>query len=142
MKLIRFLISGGLAAVVNLSVLYILTDWFGWWYLTSATVSFFVSILVGFMLQKFWTFNHHQNHHPTHKQFLLYLIWMLLYLGLNIGLMYLLVDGFDLNYLVSQFITSGGLATLSFFVYSRVVFIIKPICPECVLEKTTNSYTI
>ena len=142
MKLMRFLISGGSAAVVNLSVLYVLTDWFGLWYLASATVSFFVSILIGFMLQKFWTFNHRQSHHRTHKQFLLYLAWMLLYLSLDIGLMYLLVDGASLNYLLSQFVTSGVLAALSFFVYSRVVFISKLTGLEFELEKTINSYTI
>lgn len=135
MKLIRFLVSGGLAAIVNLSILYILTEWMGWWYLASATISFIVSILVGFLLQKLWTFNHLQEHR-TRRQFFLYSVWMLLYLGLNLGLMYLLVDGIKVYYLVSQFITSGLLAVLSFFVYSRIVFIVKSTYPEFILEKT------
>jgi putative flippase GtrA len=119
--LARFFISGGSAAAVLLSVLFVLTDVFGVWYLASSVVAFLCAFVVSFTLHKFWTFaDPHLGRAPT--QAAAHFTAGLVNLGLNTLLLYMLVDGFGVHYLVSQVIVSGSLALISFFVYKHLIF--------------------
>src|SRR3989344_3595798 len=52
--LVKYFFSGGAAVVVNLSFLYFLTEVLVLWYVISSIIAFFISLLTGFFLQKFW----------------------------------------------------------------------------------------
>ena len=122
LKVIRFLIAGGASAAVDLSALYFFTSIVGWWYLLSAVLAFIIAFWVSFGLQKFWTFADHTTDR-IHFQLGIYFIITSVNLGLNTLMMYLLVDGFRLHYLIAQIIASGLLACESFFIYQRFVFL-------------------
>ena len=61
MRFLRFLISGGTAAVVDLLFLYVLTDGIHMWYLLSSVLAFLAAFSVSFTLQKRWTFRDRSN---------------------------------------------------------------------------------
>lgn len=117
----RFLLSGTAAALTNVIVLYILTDWLGIWYLASAVLSFLVAVVVGFLLQKFWTFAHRPGGR-THRQFIVYLTWTTTSFFLNLIILYSLVEFIGLHYVLSQLVASALLAVGSLIVYSQLVF--------------------
>ena len=73
----KYIISGGTAAAVNLSSLYILTEFFHIWYIISATTAFIGAFAISFTLQKFWTFKDHETE-GMHKQLSLYFIVILI----------------------------------------------------------------
>src|SRR3989344_279145 len=54
---IRYIISGGTGAVVNLATLFVLVHFFQVWYLLSVIMAFVVAFFVSFSMQKFFTFN-------------------------------------------------------------------------------------
>lgn len=120
-RILKFLISGGSAAVVDLGLLYVLTDTYHVWYLLSAVLAFLVAFGVSFSLQKFWTFDNHDLD-IIHKQLMLYLVLALIGLGLNTLSVYGLVDHAGLHYLVAQIITSAFIAVMNFFVYKHLIF--------------------
>ena len=113
---VKFVISGGSAAVVNLGAAYVLTDWLGFWYLTASVISFILSLVVSFSLQKFWTFRDHVLDH-WHKQFLLYLIMAVANLAVNTWLVFIEVEWLNLWYLTAQFITGAFIGLYTFFLY-------------------------
>ena len=117
----RFLVSGGVAAGVNVGILYFFTDWFGWWYLASAVLSFLAAVVTGFVLQKTWTFSHREGG-KIHKQFMTYVAWTTISFFLNLLFLYCLVDVIGVYYLLSQLISSAVLAAGSLVIYSRLVF--------------------
>jgi putative flippase GtrA len=119
-SLIRYLLSGGIAAATNLGALYILTDFFGLYYIISGIISFLVALLVSFTLQKKWTFEDHTTH-LTHQKFALFASVALLNLLANTLLLYTFAEIFRLHYLLAQILASGLVATWSFFVY-KIVF--------------------
>lgn len=121
LKIIRYIISGGSAALVNLGTLYILTDRFGWWYLFSSIVAFGLAFIVSFTLQKFWTFKE-KSFHTAPKQLTLYFLVITINLLINTALMYFMVDIINFPYLLSQIIVGGLIAFGSFFVYRHVIF--------------------
>jgi len=120
-KICRYLISGGTAAAVNIGILFLLTHYGHVWYLLSSVISFLISFGVSFSLQKFWTFKDH-NKENIHKQGSVYLLVTLTNLGINILLMYMLVQYIGLHYIIAQIITGGLIAIASYFVYGKLIF--------------------
>ena len=120
-KIIKYLISGGSAAVTNLAVLYVSTDFFGIWYIASSGIAFIVSFFVSFILQKFWTFGD-TSLHIWKEQIGMYLMAALGNLALNTVSMFCLVEYAHLHYLLAQIITSAFIAFGSFFIYQNLIF--------------------
>jgi putative flippase GtrA len=120
-RLIRYVISGGTAALIDLILLYICTDLLHWWYLISAVVAFVIAITASFFLQKFWTFED-RGTGRMHRQAALYAAVSVVNVGVNTFLMYAFVDMLHIHYLLSQILASGIIALASFFVYRRFIF--------------------
>lgn len=117
---IKYLISGSAGAFVNLSCLYILTEFAGLHYLASAILAFFISLSVGFNLQKKWTFCSKEK--KATRQALLYFFVTVSNLLINTVCLYILVDIFQVWYMLSQVLIYGFLSIFSFIVYRKFVF--------------------
>ena len=120
-QIVKYVISGGSAAVVNLSILYLFTEFFNIWYLISASVAYILAFGVSFGLQKFWTFKDHETG-DIHKQLSLYLVVILINLALNALFVYLLVEHTGVWYMIAQVISGLIIAVESFFVYKLIIF--------------------
>jgi putative flippase GtrA len=118
--LIRYIIAGGVSAVTDLGLLYLLYHYFGIHYLLAAVLAFIVSFLISFVLQKFWTFRSHEE--KAHKQLIVYLFTSLLALGLNTLLMYIFVDHFHIHVIISQIVVGILVAFCTFSVSRKFVF--------------------
>jgi dolichol-phosphate mannosyltransferase len=119
--MLKYVISGGIAATVDLFSLYVFTDFFHLWYLLSGVFAFLVAFGVSFTLQKFWTFNDRSTNRLK-SQMVLYFLITLINLLINTLLMYFFVDFWHLSYLVSQVFAGILVASESLFLYRRFVF--------------------
>ncbi len=122
-RLIRFIISGGLSALTNLIFLYIFVDLLDIWYLLASSASFLIGFAVSFILQKYWAFEN-PSKERIHAQVSIYFIVTLINLIINITLVYLFVDKCHINYLLAQIISNILIAFVSYFVYRRIFAII------------------
>ncbi len=120
-RVIKYILAGGTATVVNLILLYFLTEFFQLWYLISSAIAFIISFFVSFYLQKFWTFQD-KDKKKIYQQIRLYGIVALANLGLNTGLMYFSVDILKIWYLLAQILISGLIAIESFLIYKFLIF--------------------
>lgn len=120
MKVLRYLISGGAATALDLILLYIFTEFFGWWYLWSVTPAFVIAIWVSFFLQKFWTFNDYSKDGGV--QLIAYLSTAVINTGINAGIVYACTEYLRIPYLMSQILSSAGIAVLSYFIYTVIIF--------------------
>jgi len=120
-RIIKYLISGGTAAFVDIVLLYIFTDFFGLWYLLSAIISFLIAYFVSFYLQKFWTFRDNTLHN-IRRQMIIYFIVGVTNLGINTAGMYLLVDKFKRHYLIAQIIMGALISFSSYLIYRFFIF--------------------
>lgn len=121
-KLARYIISGGTAATINLSTLFLLVHFLHIYYLAASVASFSTALVVSFLMQKFWTF---QNAETTgmHFQFARYILTTVtVNLGINTGLMYLFVSILGIWYLAAQVLAGIILAVFSYFIYQMFVF--------------------
>ncbi len=117
---VRFVVSGGTSAAVDLILLYVLNSIFGIHYLPASVLAFLGAFGVSFTLHKFWTFQSHDE--QTDKQVVLYFGTSLFGLFLNTVLMYVFVDFFHVQVLISQFFVGAMVACSSFFISRNIVF--------------------
>ncbi|OHA19648.1 MAG: hypothetical protein A2836_02080 [Candidatus Taylorbacteria bacterium RIFCSPHIGHO2_01_FULL_45_63] len=122
-KIIRYVTSGGIAAVVNFGSLYILTGIFGVWYLAGAVFAFALSLIVSFTMQKFWTFKHFDVAFATiSTQGSLYLLVALGGLVFNTAFVYLAVENLGFHYILAQFISALIVSVANFIFYKTFIF--------------------
>ena len=128
---VRYLIAGGTSTAIDLGILYVLTEFAGWWYLVSATAAFIVAFFVSFILQKFYTFNNRDTSRKTvATQGAFYFTLALTNLGINTILMYALVEWAGVWYFLAQIISAAAIAVESFFIYRFVIFHPKAVLAE------------
>lgn len=120
-RAMRFFISGMIAALTDLSLLYLLTEVVGIWYLISAVIAFLVAVVVSFTLQKLWTFEDYNfNHQILRRQVILFIALVTANLFFNTISMYFLVERFNLQYLFSQVLIGGLIAVSNFLIYHKI----------------------
>ena len=127
-EIVKFLIAGCLAGGTDLVMLYIFHGLFHWGLMLSTSLAFIISFFVSFFMQKLWTFND-KDHSRSYRQLGLYLLLNFINLNLNGWLMHLLVNGFQIWYMLSQFVVGLTLGMVSFVVYKFVIFRRLPGCP-------------
>ena len=120
-QIVTYLISGSIAAFVNLSLLYIFTELLHFWYVISASIAYVSAFGISFTLQKFWTFKDHKIE-GIHKQLSLYFLVMLINIILNALFVYLFVEYAEIWYMLAQVISGLIIAIESFFVYKLLIF--------------------
>lgn len=120
--LLRYLISGGTAAVTNVGILFLLVQFGNIHYLLSSIIAYLLAIVVSFTLQKFWTFQDRPTH-DIQSQFFRYVTVVLANLALNTGLMYVLVTHFSIWYIFAQIMAIAVIAVTGYFGYKYFVFV-------------------
>lgn len=118
---LKYACSGGIGAAINLLILYILTDKIGIWYLTSSVVAFIISLLVGFFLQKFWTFRDNGFTHLK-KQLTIYIILGGINFFLSPTLLYVFVERFHIWYVLAAVFVMGTLAIVNYLINKFITF--------------------
>jgi len=120
-SVIKFIISGGTAAAVDLVLLYIFYDLLLWKIVLASSVAFILAFLVSFSLQKFWTFRDNSQDR-IFGQFIVYMLNALLGLYLNGLFIHLLVNRYDVWYILAQIIINLLLGFWNFIVFRFLIF--------------------
>ena len=119
--IVKFIIVGGMASVVHLATLALLTEWAHVWYLIATTVGFGAGFGVSFTLQKYWTFQEKTKARLPLQAFAFFIL-QVMNLVLNGALMYVLVDVLGVHYLISQIVVLGVLAVTTFSISKLFIF--------------------
>ena len=119
-QLLKHTLVGFSGATINISMMYFMTDLFGLHYFFSAIFAFFVSTANSFLLNKMWTYRHWSG--GFKKQGIRYFFTSFMGLGINLALLPLLVEVFNLWHLMAQIVTIIQLGLFSFFINKYWVF--------------------
>ena len=118
---VKYVVSGSIAATVQLSALVFLVEQFFWNYIEAVLVAFFISASVAFFLQKFWTFRD-KSMHQAHFQVSSYLLLAATSLFLNVILMLLFIKIFHFWYFIAQMITIVFVTMFTFLCNKYMIF--------------------
>ncbi len=104
-QIFRYLVSGGVAFIVDYATLYALTEWGGLHYLLSSSISFLLGLIVTYIFSIFWIFDV-RSREKKWEEFLIFAAIGLVGLALTELFMYLFTSLLDLHYLISKIITT------------------------------------
>lgn len=106
-------IGGAISFVVDFGMLLVLTEYIGFYYLVSATLSVIMAIVVNYAWQRHVTFKSKEKN--LAKQFSKFVVISIIAIGINILLMYIIVDIIHLWYVVAKIIVTIVLWVWNFF---------------------------
>jgi len=100
---LKFCLVGGSGILVNMGLLWMLTEFLGLLYVLSAAVSIETSILTNFILNDVWTFRERRHLRSNiMARALKYNLICVVGLALNLGILTLLTEAFGMYYLISN----------------------------------------
>ncbi|MEI6528915.1 MAG: GtrA family protein [Candidatus Falkowbacteria bacterium] len=118
---VKFFIAGSFAAATDLLFLFLFHGVFHWSIVPSTSLAFVLSFFVSFTLQKFWTFRNF-SHDKAVSQFVLYILNALIGLNLNGYFMHMLVNRYQVWYILAQIIVNVAIGAYNFIIYKSIVF--------------------
>ncbi|MBI2629913.1 glycosyltransferase family 2 protein [Candidatus Pacearchaeota archaeon] len=109
----KFAIVGGIGTLVNVVILYLLTEKAGIYYIISAIFSFVIAMTSNFILNKIWTFEESIKS-ETAKKYLQFGLVSTTALLINLIFLYLFTEIFGVYYIISQILAIGMALIINF----------------------------
>ncbi len=118
-QIIRFSVVGGLAFLIDYSLLYAFTEFLKIHYLISSIISFSVSVIFNYVLSVKWVFD--VNKKQDIKEFIKFIIFSVIGLIINSILMYIQVDIMGIHYMIAKLFSTIIVMIYNFI--TRKIFI-------------------
>ncbi|MFC1686328.1 GtrA family protein [Patescibacteria group bacterium] len=112
-QFLKFCVVGTVGTAIDFGILYILVEYSNTWYLLAATISFVVAVINNYIFNKIWTFEDRDSSFV--KQFAQFLVVSVVGLGLNILILYVLVEFAGMWYILAKVLATGVVLIWNFF---------------------------
>jgi putative flippase GtrA len=120
-EVFKYVIAGGLAFLVDFAVLYVCTDLLGMHYLLSNLLGYISGIAITFSLNTQWVFRY-RRYKKTWVEFVIFNVIVVAGLGLNQGMMALLVGVWGMYYLYAKIVTSVFVTVFNYIAKKFILF--------------------
>lgn len=114
-KMTKFGIVGFWGTLIDMGVLNFLVIFLLFNVYFSASISFVVAVINNFLLNKYWTFSGYKQKNSVKKQFVQFFTVSLIALGLNLIVMYVLIEYAHLWYNFAKISAVGVVFFWNFF---------------------------
>ena len=121
----KYYTVGGSGVLVNLGILYALTDFIGFWYIASQIIAISISISSNFLFNRFWTFSGSIEDQRNSVMYVKFLIDSLIGMAIQLGITYSLVENIALYYMYAAGIGIIIAGAINYIVNRRWTFGIK-----------------
>jgi putative flippase GtrA len=123
---VRYILASGCALFVDIGVLWVLVQYFSWWYLAAATTSFLSGIVVVYVLSIRMVFDYRRLENPR-IEFLSFTAIGGFGLAINAAVIFVAVKYLGIYYLAAKCIAAGFTFAFNFFARRQLLFIHRPI---------------
>ena len=120
-QMFRYLFVGGAAFIVDFLSLFILTDFFGIYYLISAGIAFILGLIANYFLSISWVFNKRKLK-KRHIEFGIFALIGIVGLGLNEIFIWFFTQDLQIYYLISKIFAAVIILFWNFFARKFVLF--------------------
>jgi len=121
----KYYAVGASGVVVNLGLLFYLTEYVGLWYFLSYTLAISASITSNFILNKFWTFRDSINSQRTIVMYVKFASVSFLGMAIQLGSVYFLVESLSIYYMLAALISISIAGAINFIINRSWTFGVK-----------------
>ncbi|TES95224.1 GtrA family protein [Patescibacteria group bacterium] len=112
-QFLKFCVVGTVGTAIDFGLFYLLVESAHIWYLLAATISFIVAVINNYIFNKFWTFEDRDK--DFLRQFGRFLVVSIIGLGLNVLILYILVEFAGMWYILAKVLATGVVLIWNFF---------------------------
>ena len=120
-EILKYIISGGLAFLVDFAILYMCTEYLAMHYLVSNIFGYFGGLAVAYVLNTQWVFSY-RRYQKTWLEFLIFNVIVIAGLGLSEGMMAVLVGASGVYYLYAKVVSSLFVAVFNYTAKKFILF--------------------
>ena len=117
-KVIRFIIVGGIATIIDFVFLYIFKELFNINIILANTLSFIISVTYNYIASVTWVFDVNKDKNKK-IQFILFVLLSIIGLIINNIVLFILTDKLNIYYLISKIIATIFVMTFNFITRKR-----------------------
>lgn len=117
---IGYILFAGIATLVDVGLLYLLTEKVGLWYLYSAVFAYIAGMITNFSLNKYYNFKNKSK--AVMKQFSVFIGVALIGLGLNQLILYGLVEYLGIHFILAKVCALAVIMFWSFYGHKHLTF--------------------
>lgn len=121
----KYYAVGASGILVNLGLLYYLTEYGSLWYFLSYALAISVSITSNFILNKFWTFRDSIDSQKTIVMYVKFVSVSMLGMAIQLGSVYVLVESLTVYYMLAALISICIAGAINFIINRRWTFGVK-----------------
>jgi dolichol-phosphate mannosyltransferase len=121
----KYYAVGASGVLVNLGLLFYLTEYVGLWYFLSYTLAISASITSNFILNKFWTFRNSINSQRTIVMYVKFASVSFLGMAIQLGSVYFLVESLSVYYMLAALISISIAGAINFIINRSWTFGVK-----------------
>lgn len=120
-QICRYAVVGGIAFIIDWTVLFVLTEFFQWHYLASAALSFVLGVVVNYTLSLKWVFDV-RTFTKRSIEFAVFAVIGVLGLGLNELFIGLFTEVFAIYYMISKLLATALVFFWNFYARKVILF--------------------
>lgn len=120
-QMFRYLLVGGTSFIVDFLSLFILTDFFGIYYLISAAIAFILGLIANYFLSVSWVFNKRKLEN-RHIEFGIFATIGIIGLGFNEIFIWFFTQDLQIYYLISKIFAAIIILFWNFFARKYILF--------------------
>lgn len=121
-QIFKFIIVGGIATVIDYIIFFIMHDILHINTLVSNIMSFSISVIYNYIASVKWVFDVDKDKDKK-QQFIIFIVLSVIGLGINTGIVFLLIDVLKVYSLISKVIATGIVMVFNFI--TRKIFLEK-----------------
>ena len=112
-QIIKFVIVGGIATIIDFVVLYILKEYVGLNEILANTISFTVSVIYNYIASIKWVFDVDKDKNEK-QQFIIFIVFSIIGLGINNLILWICIDKFNIHYLIGTVFATAIVMVFNF----------------------------
>lgn len=116
----RYLFVGGICAILDLILLYLLVEYLHIWYLSATIISFTIITCGGYFIQKNFTFRNASKNHK--RQLPVFFVIASIGLLINTSCMFFFVSIIGIWYIIANIITKFIVLVWNYFANKHITF--------------------
>ena len=122
---VQFYIVGASGVLVNLGLLYLLTDIGGFWYVASQVIAIIASITTNFFFNRYWTFGSHVEDKKNSVMYIKFFIISGIGMAIQLGITITLVESSAFYHMYGAGVGIAVASGINYVLNRRVTFGIK-----------------
>ena len=122
---VQYYIVGASGVLVNLGILYLLTDIWGFWYVASQIIAITASITTNFFFNRYWTFRGSIEDQRNSVMYIKFIIISAIGMAIQLGITVSLVEGSGFYHMYGAGIGIAVASGINYVLNRRLTFGVK-----------------